>query len=777
MTAYGSTGSGYVFAKQRGRQQYLWHPHLSCHVAYVLRCKRSRAMASCVDLAFVANVVCAKLNLKNQPPQVTSLEVHSAALVSEPDRPSRLVVATELDQVGVAEGIKLQLLPSDARAGVLQASLPYTSELAFSIANRLQRRLFQVAHGQARWRVICKESCVRLMSSSSLPTWGQWRIALGLLLPPISPLGLSQDFSSSSFALARTSLAVVAQQRLPAFPDYPAPIWQDVCGLVLRFPLGSRQSKQLPLLLCCKAAAQRLSPLQRMHSWLGGASFAWSLLIQELLQRPSRRSKQPRQLWAMMCKQSSVQLVSLRAVYPMPRKPRYAAGLVATACAPHGSEPPAFLLSRPCAESSIKLQPSQAFTLACVESVLLYNYLALCSPRCEESTLLAVWQLEQGRRKSLTQQPQSFCTSLGSLEQAARGEPMVCKSAQFCERLTAVPACPSCAVSIEGQHHPAPLWSMIWTHSFAQFVSLPAFYPVGKWRHARVLRAGISRAEPQAFACRPFDTESMAKRQRFAASNLRRRLELVFLYKDAALCSSRCGAEKHSPICRPKQVVIATSLTLQLHSLCTLPLRRWHPCFLALPASCAERAERIVCRSWSIATRVGMFARTWPISEPFWRPNPARSWRLCGVESKVRRSACLEPPGQRDVAPAPILMSFKTLGATLHTSEMRLTAAPQRKAPQSSVASLNHSHSILTSLHMKDFCSRLCLAEHHGQRDYPVLLGRGSSGKLLVSEEGTPSARGLSLENFKEHGMPANRTLCLDVQMSFRGMRLRKLPK
>ena len=883
-----------------------------------------------VDLVLAANLVRSRLDLKNQAPQVTSLEVRSAGLASE--RPSQVVVANEFAKKPALDGVKLQLLAacrclvherrvSDSvvkpralqarwlvrlrRRGLLRSRLPKSLPAVCRtqcLPSRPGARLLSwskadlAEKGPARSDVarrMCKRSCVQLVSACA-PARGSWPV-FGLVSPASWSLAVSEGPSSRRLPLACTFRSYTKRDLV--VPHYPTPLWQDFCGLVVRFAVFSQSSKLLLFSLCCEAATRSFNCQRPMHSQLAGASFSQALLTFEPLNSDSflQSRYSAGQLWKMVCKQSCIHLVAMSAVYPMQRKVRYA-GMVMTASRTHLAEPRPVLLCKPyTALSMTKLQISAGFNMACHESV---KDVALCSSRCfgAEKHLPVCCPKQPVIRERLTRQPHSVplrrlghpcCLAMPSFC-AGGAEPIASRSS-----LPVSSWCHARSRSLlrpltHGQHSPTPLWKMFCKHSSIQLLSSRAVHPMQRklgFASGFVLTASSTqRAEALPFLrYKPCRELGVTKLEIFAGFHIACHQSL----KEVALCSSRCsGAERHLPVCRPKQPVIRESSTPQPLSLRTVLLQRWgHACLLALPASCAERAEQIVCKSSSLA----MSQKMSPISKRFGSLGLDRSGRRHRALTKIvsrklvraRRVKVVRKPagacaarecvaeycdlprrwsehGYREslscsgaqlsssavslMTPAALLCSllkmephpsaifqmvlvqcrdfalpldnpgfasrlptatscwelraaweqkvqlqvkgrctspsssFKTLGVTHHTSQMPLTTA-RLKVPQSSVASLNHSHSILACLHMKDFCSRLCLAEHHGQRDYPVLLGRGSSSKLLVSEEGTPSAWGLSLENFKERGMPANRTLCLDVQMSFRGMRLRKLPK
>ena len=863
MTVYGSTGSGYVFAKQHGRQQYMWHPHLSWHVAYFERCKRSRAMASCVDLAFVANVVCAKLNLKNQPPQVTSLEVHSAALVSEPDRPSRLVVATELDQTIKLHPLASALSSVHARAGSKAhirrvqrrsanaeveggALMPPGNALGSACSLPLARPLAQLSMPAVKLHAACWRSRtprVRLLHARSkfeaLASWRRSPCQTGRVAMWCPHAGVAQSRLRTCWLLP-----YVPKSRRTAkarcFGYHYLKRQLDVHGFQRRSDAKGRRLAVDGLGDPSEVAPKQIAVRTRIEKALTPAA-TWG----QRRYQPLRAAKDGR----------------FHAVHAL--------------CHVIAPRPCGFAWRRPLIVQMRHLQPftGQApikfSTSLCLHAVSRFQIAS-----------------RHRRQRNLTDQAVPWgvtATDLAVLSSHLQAlAPLSCRALEMLRCMShstdgVVPfldSIPGTCGNIfqcfsEAGRLPCQPENAFLLLSEASSAHALAHCSQELRGTGRCTAPGTHQAEALHFLrYKPYTALFATQLFNVACHQS---------VKDVALCSSRCsGAEKHLPVCWQKQPVIRESLTPQPHSLrtvllrakvvrkpagasdareraaqyCDLP-RRWSEHGFGKPFSCSgaqlsssavslmtpavvlrslltmepQAAPSVIfqmllvqCRDFGLPLDNPGFASRLPTATSCWELGAAWEqkvqlkvtgrgrctspgcgsrlrttascwglraalfpWRLRKVQQKVvgrcTSPSFLQPPGQRDVAPAPSLTSFKTLAATLHTSQMLLTTARQRKAPQSSVPSLHHSHSVLTSLHMKDFCLRLCLAEHHGQGDYPVLLGRGSSSKLLVSEEGTPSARGLSLENFKEHGMPANRMLCLDVQMSFRGTRLRKLLK
>lgn len=74
------------------------------------------------DLVFLGHLVCAKIGLRSPPPPVTRLEVRSAALTSEPGRPSQVVLASDVGQqtdVGPDDVFQLRVLSCVVQTGPL----------------------------------------------------------------------------------------------------------------------------------------------------------------------------------------------------------------------------------------------------------------------------------------------------------------------------------------------------------------------------------------------------------------------------------------------------------------------------------------------------------------------------------------------------------------------------------------------------------------------------------------------------------------------------------
>ena len=617
------------------------------------------AMELGVELVLLANLVCSRLNLKQTPLAVTSLEVHSAALASEA-QPSQAVVANEfaktpvelpLDayrclvharpaRVRARRVLRVRLLRGLLRESSLQPSLAAQHGTADATAKgfKSQRHLPVASSGSrlscseagllgpglarhgVTWRVICKKSCLQLVSSSA--PWGQWVPVFGLLLPSSWSLSLSEGLFLRRSALACRSR--VLPQRGLLVPHHPTPLWQEFAALVSRSAFDSQLSKPSPAASCCEAAMRRFNCTRQLPWQLTAAAFAQTLLTFEPLKSYSLQRYSAFRRWNMICKHSCVQLVSLRVVYPKQRKV-YAAVMVLTACGTHRAGPLPFLLCRPYTDLSMtKSQPSAAFDIASHESV---KDVALCGSRCvgAEKHLPACLSKPLGIRQGLT--PQQRTVRLRRWGHPSYLD-MPASCAERAEPIVSWPVMSSgcCAWSptlleplTHGQRHPVPLWKMICKHSSVLLVSFRAVHPILRklpCASCFVLTASCAhRAEPLPFPPgKPYTALSIAKLLPSAAAAAFT-IACDTSVKDVALCSSRCvGAEQHLPVCPRKGPVIAKSFTLQPHSWRTVLSRRCgHPCCLALPAACAGRAEQIVFSFSSLA----MSPNRWPISQPF----------------------------------------------------------------------------------------------------------------------------------------------------------------